>query len=216
MVLARTFRGFFRAVAMHLQGDERVEEEGFLSLNPVAHIDAIGIVLSFLLITALTIFSFPLIAGMMSTFIFMIYIVGLRNEVPLEPRRLIENEKGAAKVVLTSFAGNLVLVLLLMYLAKISTHLGFISAAMQNSIKIVSVISIDGVLRLALFFLLPVPSLDGMYLLHYINPNVARMIEDFEEKYGFIGFFLILMILDAPITILKALIIKFLYFLVFI
>ena len=42
LVLALTSRGFFRALIAWCMGDDTGRQEGFLTFNPVAHVDAIG------------------------------------------------------------------------------------------------------------------------------------------------------------------------------
>lgn len=140
-LIAFTFHEFAHALVAHLLGDDTPKNFGRLTLNPMAHIDPIGLI--FLLL-----FKF-----------------GWGKPVPMNPRnfkypRLYE--------VVASLAGpvsNLFLALIFMYLLR------YFSETLSVALVLLFQIIIQINIMLGVFNLLPIPPLDGGHIISVFIPE---------------------------------------------
>lgn len=144
-------------------GDNTAEDMGRLTLNPLKHIDMFGSVLLPV---------FLLLVG--SPFIF-----GYAKPVPYNPLNLRDRKYGAAKVALAGPAVNIVLALLfglsVRFLPDVFGH-SLLQTLLQDAVGIN--------LLLAIFNLMPIPPLDGHWLLLTFLPAKFAAFKVFIVRYS--------------------------------
>lgn len=129
-------------------GDETAERMGRLTLNPLKHLDPVGSVL------------LPLVLFLaQSPFIF-----GYAKPVPYNPDNLSDRTYGPAKVALAGPATNILLAVLAGLVLRLAgTALPASAAALVGYIVWINLV-------LAVFNLMPIPPLDGHWLLMTFLP----------------------------------------------
>ena len=178
MVLYFSFRGFFQAWVAKKLGDTLPERSGYLTMNPIAHINPIG----FLMI---------LIVGF-----------GFGKAIQFDSSRYKHPKRDGAIQILSAPAAGLILALALYALYFIIYQvIGGLTGLAANKIfyyvGLVLYYSCYISVALTVFHLLPLPGLDTYRLIvHFLPYNVYRKIY-VVEKYSlfiFIGFLIILRI----------------------
>lgn len=144
-------------------GDPSARLMGRMTLNPIAHIDPIGTVVM------------PLL--MMVTNIGVLF--GWAKPVPFNPRNLKNIRRDPVLIAMAGPASNLALALIFVFLLRILFALeGSLS---PNSAEMLMAFFFQMIminLVLMLFNLIPVPPLDGHYVLHFfLPPSGQRMLE---------------------------------------
>lgn len=127
-------------------GDNTAKEKGRLTVNPLAHIDIMGLV-------CMIVFHF-----------------GWARPVPVDPSNFKKPKAGMALTALAGPVSNLLLSLVLMCIYVTLWSVGFggrIGAALGEFLFITAILSCG----LAVFNLLPIPPLDGSRLLLPFIPN---------------------------------------------
>ena len=116
-LLVFTFRGFFRALIARWMGDDTAERHGFLSLNPLVHVDIFGLV--FLLV--MIFFLGAALGRLPRDFLYILLIVvGIRwtYYIPLEVRNFKNFKAGMVLTLLSRPLGCFLLSLIFMYVVK--------------------------------------------------------------------------------------------------
>ena len=138
-------------------GDNTAKNRGRLTVNPLAHIDIMGLV-------CMIVFHF-----------------GWARPVPVDPRNFKRPKVGMALTALAGPVSNLLLSLILMCIYVALWNLGLTSrliTALAEFLFITAILSCG----LAVFNLLPVPPLDGSRLLLPLLPNrVLAKIMPYED-----------------------------------
>lgn len=146
LLLALTVHEWAHAYVASLLGDDTAEQQGRLTLNPLAHIDPIGTLL-------LPLLGVPF---------------GWAKPVPVEPTRFRPEVTMTNGLLLTAAAGpvsNLVLAMLCagaLHLTDLLPHPDSIAKLLSISTRIN--------LALAIFNLLPIPPLDGSRIVDGLMP----------------------------------------------
>lgn len=155
-------------VVANSMGDNTAKDLGRITLNPFKHLDWFGSVL------------LPIFTYWAGGFVF-----GYAKPVPYNPANLNDRKYGPAKVALAGPAVNLVIAVLFGLLLR------FLPLSLEATIlpQLLSFIVLLN-LTLAIFNLVPIPPLDGHWLLLTFLPNGAARI--FIMKYGLILFFVFL------------------------
>lgn len=151
-------------------GDQTAKNAGRLTLNPLPHLDMFGSII------------LPLLTYSLGGFIF-----GYAKPVPYNPLYLRDQRFGPAKV---GFAGPLSNIIIALIFGLI---LRFLPSILQATIlpELFSFIVLIN-LVLAIFNLLPVPPLDGHWLLLSAVPEKFYGFKLFYLRYGLILFLLVL------------------------
>lgn len=148
-------------IAMRL-GDPTAKNEGRLTMNPIKHLDPIG-VLAFIFIR-----------------------IGWAKPVPVNPVYFKDPRKGMLLVSLAGPGTNILLAVASALLYKFLMLLPALPAAIGYPLGAMLQASVWINIMLALFNLLPIPPLDGSkILMGVLPPRAARTYEQY-ETYGFI------------------------------
>lgn len=148
-------------------GDPTPRSLGRVTLNPFAHADLFGTII------------FPLLCIFMSSGI----LFGWGRPVPIDPRNFKRPEFYTILAGSAGFLGNLLLCLIGSLILAIGPqyHLIGFSLLQLNALLIA-------------FNLLPIPGLDGFYLVHYLT----KMSEETVTFLSHWGFFILLVLINIP------------------
>ena len=148
LILSLTFHEYGHGKVASLIGDDTAERAGRLTLNPIPHIDPVGLLM-------------VLLIG-----------IGYAKPVPADPRKF--NTRWGTLMVAAAGPGmNLLLAIVTINLYAIGLKLGiglFQSEAAFNFFTYLAMIN----MLLMLFNLLPIGPLDGSYILPYFLPRAIR------------------------------------------
>ncbi len=172
VMIAMSFHEFSHALAAKLMGDRTAKEQGRLSLNPLAHLDPMGLLL------------------------LLLFGIGFAKPVNVNPRRFKNPRLG---MILTAAAGplsNLILAFALMfgYIGAWIANYQNPSVFLQNLLLLLN-ITVWYNIVLAVFNLIPLPPLDGSKILGELLPPKMRLSYYNLERYRFyiwIGLILVL------------------------
>ena len=182
-LLVFTFRGFFKSLMATIMGDDTSFHAGFLTLNPLAHVDIYGV----LAVLMVLFFIGGLIPGIFprSMLFILVIIMGVRWTyfVPIDERNFTHRTWGTVLTLLAGSFGTMILALLGMYIHK---YLPF--NAMPGNISMALVQILAAILQLSLFFsvldLVPLPPFDGGRLLVFLAPASWQPAMNILEEYS--------------------------------
>ena len=147
-------------------GDDTAKNMGRLTLNPIKHLDLFGsIILPFL------------------TVLFGGFVFGYAKPVPYNPLNLNDRKYGPAKVAFAGPAVNLILAVLFGLVLRFLPH-SFDATILPDFLGFVVLINIT----LAIFNLMPIPPLDGHWLLLTFLPSRFEAAKLFLMRYGMVLF----------------------------
>ena len=157
-------------------GDTTARDQGRLTLNPIPHIDPLG---SLLLPGLLLLFKAP-------------FLFGWAKPVPVNWANLRHPHNDQLKVALAGPASNLLLALLFAALARVAPASGFWEPLRQMGYA--------GVLfncALALFNLIPIPPLDGSWVLMRFLPlrHIIAL-----QRFRVLGLALLVLLMSSPLV----------------
>ena len=157
-------------------GDPTALERGRITLNPLAHVDPIG---SLVLPVGLLLLHSP-------------FVIGWAKPVPIQWSRLRHPVNDGVKVALAGPASNLLLALAFAALARLSPESGFFAP-----LRIVGCAGVVLNCALALFNLLPIPPLDGSWVVMRFLPmrHIIAL-----QHFRFVGFALVALLLASPVV----------------
>ena len=158
VIYAITIHEFSHVLSANLQGDNTGQSMGRLSLNPLVHLDWLGLVL------------------------LMVVGFGWGKPAPFNPYNLKYKKWGPALVAVAGPLSNIISIVVFGIALKLI--LMFTSLESENLLIafLVSLIQIN--LILALFNMLPIPPLDGSKILFTFLPQQFSHIAEFLERYG--------------------------------
>lgn len=194
ILIVFTFTGFIQALAAKLMGDKTAERQGFLSLNPLVHIDLLGltiILIGYFFIGLL--FSDPIPAGM---FFIMLISFGAQmiTPIPLEEKNFKNIRLGGIVVSLSGSIGNFILAIITTLCIKglpISKLPIYIFVSLMGILSETRDLSI----LFGLLSLIPLPPFAGGKVLRYILPPTRRNIVTWLEERSF---FILLILFFLP------------------
>jgi Zn-dependent protease len=159
LIFSLTFHEYGHGKVASLIGDDTAKRAGRLTLNPIPHIDPVGLLM-------------VLLIG-----------IGYAKPVPADPRKF--NTRWGTLMVAAAGPGmNLLLAIVVINLYGIGLKLGigfFESWAAQFFFTNLALIN----LLLMLFNLVPIGPLDGSYILPYaLPPRLAQQYRYYNRRYG--------------------------------
>lgn len=155
----------------YLNGDDTAKKAGRLSINPIKHLDAFGIILPIFLVLTNTNF-----------------VIGWAKPVPVSYYKL-KNQKSS--VFMVAVAGITVNLILAFIGASLYKYLS--PEFLSNKYIYLSVIYMIKLnVALAIFNLLPIPPLDGSKMITAFGSRNLKITLSKIEKYGFIIIVLLL------------------------
>lgn len=181
LVIAIGWHEFSHVFVAYSLGDRTGKEAGRLTLNPIKHLDPIGTLL-----------------------ILMGAFIGWGKPAPFDPARLRYRRYGSALVALGGPVSNL----LLLFLGSIALRLAFPVYGPENLLTIFLQVFVIMNASLALFNLIPLPPLDGSWLLLTILPSSAAPLKAVLQQRGQ---YILLMVILADFLLNIPLITPFLY-----
>ncbi len=197
-VFAYTFDGFFKALTAHLLGDTTPKNEGFLSLNPIRHVnlDVAAMLIGGMLLASAIFGNSPL-----SSMIYLIIIMSNlrhRNYVPINEHNFKDPVGGEVLTLLAGPAGSL----LYAFLCMICMRLPFFTVAgitAVNSFQNLLFNFLDystwiGIF-ISVFALIPFPPQAAGQAILLLIPEEY---EDFIEWYSTYGMFILLGLIFIP------------------
>ncbi len=189
IVSALTIHEFAHAWTANRLGDDTARRLGRLTLDPMKHLDPIG--------------SLMMIMGALVGF-----FIGWAKPVPFSPRNFGEPRRDAMLVAIAGPISNLMQVVFWLVMLAIvgriagqesvlAALLGQKTASLNVSDLLVEMVYL-GVrinLVLATFNMLPLPPLDGHYVLEFLGPPSVKEFFDMIRPYSFL---ILLLIINLP------------------
>lgn len=148
------------------QGDPTAKYEGRLTLNPLKHLDPFGSVLVPLFLLVATFGKGP--------------IIGWAKPVPINPYNFKDKRWGDLKVALAGPGANFLIALFFGLLIR------FLNLPYSSSFLLFFSIIVIQNLLLCVFNLIPLPPLDGSWILFSLFPKKTAEIRGLLEQYGMI------------------------------
>ncbi|PLX65762.1 MAG: site-2 protease family protein [Denitrovibrio sp.] len=181
-LLAVTVHEFSHGLSAYMLGDDTAKRAGRLTLNPIAHIDPVGIL--FLVITRL---------------------FGWAKPVPVNFGNLHKNRKyGPAIVSVSGPVSNLLLAIVSAVIVHLMAGMQFAEGSTGMKIAVplynMAILSVRINVALFIFNLLPIPPLDGGRIVQSLLPYNQAVAFSKIEKYGFI--ILIVLFLTRTIDVI--------------
>ncbi|MEK7664358.1 MAG: site-2 protease family protein [Patescibacteria group bacterium] len=156
-------------------GDLTAKYQGRLTLNPIKHLDVFGSVLLPLLLLLVTAGQGP--------------IFGWAKPVPVNPHNFKDQRWGSLKVAAAGPSSNFFLALFFGLMMRFLPHEFF---TLFPGLFLIFSFIVQINIILALFNLIPIPPLDGHWILFTFLPNKLEWLRAFLQQYGiFILIFLI-------------------------
>jgi Zn-dependent protease len=159
LIFSLTFHEYGHGKVASMIGDDTAKRAGRLTLNPIPHIDPLGL----LMVLAIG--------------------IGYAKPVPTDPRKF-NTRWGMLMVAAAGPAMNLLLAIVTINLYAIGLKMGFALFQSQVAYFFFTYLALINML-LMLFNLLPIGPLDGSYILPYaLPPKMARQYIQFNQRYG--------------------------------
>lgn len=158
LLLALSFHEYAHAVVSDSLGDPTPSATGRLTMNPLAHLDAVG--------TPLVLCGF-----------------GWAKPVMIDPRYYKNYRSGVLKVSLAGPGGNLLLCFISIFLMGLLQRFGMLGMGGYQFLYWIMLYNV----WFAFFNLIPVPPLDGSKVVSMLLPGeLSWKFENFNAQYGFI------------------------------
>ncbi len=178
VIVIITFHEFGHAWAAWKCGDDTARSQGRITLNPIAHMDFVGT----LVLPLLVVFLSAAGSGMAG------FIIGWGKPVPVNVNNLRRPRIDDILVSLAGPAMNVVLAFLAMLIARA----GFL--ANSHIVPEASFRMAEISMFLCFFNLLPIPPLDGSYVVK----NIFGIKHETFLRFSQFGFFLIILVIQIP------------------
>lgn len=159
LIASLSFHEFGHALVAKLYGDDTAERAGRLTLNPIAHIDLVGLL--------------------------MVIMVGFgyAKPVPTDPRNF-RSKRADLWVAAAGPGMNLLLALVAWNAFLLLRGAGVDAAYAPGSVIFVNLL-VQVNLLLMVFNLIPIGPLDGHYILpHFLPPAAAQAYRYYNARYG--------------------------------
>lgn len=185
VLLALTFHEAAHGYAAYLMGDTTARDQGRLTINPLRHIDFVGLL-------SMIVFRF-----------------GWAKPVPVNPRRFRKPKLGMAIVALAGPLANIIwtfFCVLIFYLCRIWFPGSAAALAVSDFFALTGVLSVG----FAVFNMLPLPPLDGFRIISLILPNRWVFWLTRYERYISLAVLVLLMldVLTVPLALGRSIVLQ--------
>ena len=188
-----TVRGFTQALLARLMGDRTAQRQGFLTLNPLAHVDLPGILITLLVMFGLGVMFVNYVPR--ALFFIVIILLGVRwsYPVPIDESEFKQYRLGGFLTTMAGPLGNFLCAFISFPILKF-----ILMGALPAYMTVTFVELVRTLIDVSLFFcvldLIPIPPFNAGRALKYILPRSAQGVLEKLEFYSiFIFLFLILM-----------------------
>ena len=176
LVASLSFHEFGHAFVAKLYGDDTAERAGRLTLNPIAHIDVVGLL--------------------------MVIMVGFgyAKPVPTDPRNF--RSKRADLWVAAAGPGMNLLLALVVWNTFLLLRAAGVEMAFTRGTEMFVELLVRVNLLLMVFNLIPIGPLDGHYILpHFLPPAAAEAYRRYNARYGVYALLglILLVVLGVPV-----------------
>lgn len=189
-----TWRGFIQALVAKAMGDDTAKRDGFLTLNPLAHVDLFGI----LTVIGIYFFLGGLFSNLLPRAVLLIILImlGVRwtIPVPINDSKFKNYRIGGICTTLSGPASNLLLAFLATGLMRLVLSQNF-APYVIITLKQIFATLIDVSLFFGVINLVPLPPFDGGRMLHYALPHAAQATLTWLEEHSL---FIFLILFLAP------------------
>lgn len=180
LLVAFPVHEFAHAFVAYQLGDGTAKLFGRLTLNPVAHFDAIG---GLMLVVSV-------LAGG--------FIFGWAKPTPVNTANLRDRRNSEVVVALAGPASNLIMAAIM---ALVVRALGAMELAVPSLVADVLVGFVFYNVALAIFNMIPIPPLDGSTLLfRFLDPRTAWRLRPVLQQYGIFVLLLFIFTLGRPLS----------------
>jgi len=145
-LLCITFHEVCHGLAAYALGDNTAKNAGRLTLNPISHIDPVGLLMM------------------------LILHVGWAKPVPVDPRNFQNPKRGMALTALAGPASNFLLAVVVLGIGSLLFYFGPDNTAMAYILLFLCYVAVLSV-GLGLFNLIPIPPLDGSKVVGAVLPD---------------------------------------------
>jgi len=193
-LLVFTFKGFFQALFARLAGDRTAQNDGFLTLNPLAHIDVLGFLTILIVFFAIG----SLLSGAIPRAFLFILVVAFGARigipVPINESNFKNYRLGGILTTLSGSLGNFVLAFVSVLMLRLVIYATLPKYALVTMVKI-----FDTLIEIALLYgvldLIPLPPFDAGRMLRYVLPYSASNAISWLEEHSI---FIILLLFFMP------------------
>ncbi len=193
-LLIFTWRGFVQALTAKIMGDRTAERDGFLTLNPLAHIDLYGFMIVMGVFFVLGGLFYNVMPRAVLLMILILFGVRWTIPVPINDSKFRSYRLGGIITTLSGPLANFLLAFIAIGLMRLclSTNL---PANITNTLLEI----FKNLIHVALFFgvldLIPLPPFDGGRMLRYLLPYSSYHTLQKLEEYSL---FILLVLFFAP------------------
>jgi Zn-dependent protease len=212
LAMTITIRGFGRALAAKIAGDTTAQREGFLTLNPAAHVDTTATIIVAAMFAAINLLIPVQFISMMALFATLI-LFGPRwiFWVPIDPLNFKSPTRGPLIVGVAGIISSCVGALVSMYFIRL-TEIFHAPVLVAEPLVLFLHNLFYFCLWFAVLHMLPLPSLDGETLLSHFWPKAS----DYLDRISPIGMLLLVILLLPVLRLVIQLLAGLLSLLVFI
>lgn len=184
-LLVFTFRGFFKALMAFMMGDNTPQRHGFLSLNPLVHLDIVGMSIFIILFFLMG----SILSGSIQRqlLLFMLLALGVRwtIDVPIDDSNFKHYKFGGIMTCLAGSIGNFLLAFVALALLRFMPFSNLPPYAALTFLEI-----LNGIIDIGIWFgvldLVPIPPFDAGYIFYYCLPYNKRFIISWLEEHSLI------------------------------